>query len=453
MKKICTIAALAAIVTTAYAAAPGFVKVQDQKALETQQLVNGPVKMTNAVNAQKERANGPAKISSVADLYGVYTAEYLDIDNSQLVRGKGSMTIMEGNSSDEVWFNFGGTPNEWNFPGVVNVNDNTVTITKYQTDYLFTDVNGYLYIQPYILEEGQEQGQVKLTKVNNITGRIAADGSIEFDNDGGFVFSIDGADGKEYVTGFGYCFDLKLTAMKYFNFNENEWIKLGEQATVTNENMVNSAFLDEYKVKDPYKVNAWMNKADKNLFCITNPYAGEEYSQLNVAFAETALDKNGAYVFDVTDPTCVLMQPLVRSGFWWNDAEEGEPANYQEWLVFNREGMMLENGTARDEIPWWFEDQELPMSTYDATTGAIEIRNVYFGLTAAPLDMCYFNSAPNGGTISITWPSMTGINDVEMNENAPVRYFNLQGMEVVNPVKGQLVIKTQGNKAQKVIVK
>lgn len=63
---------------------------------------------------------------------------------------------------------------------------------------------------------------------------------------------------------------------------------------------------------------------------------------------------------------------------------------------------------------------------------------------------------PTETFIYITMPesiTFLGINDVEMNENAPVRYYNLQGMEVVNPVKGQLVIKTQGNKAQKVIVK
>ena len=47
-----------------------------------------------------------------------------------------------------------------------------------------------------------------------------------------------------------------------------------------------------------------------------------------------------------------------------------------------------------------------------------------------------------------------GINDVVVdNENAPVEYFNLQGMRVNEPAAGQFVIRRQGNKVEKIIVK
>ncbi len=39
------------------------------------------------------------------------------------------------------------------------------------------------------------------------------------------------------------------------------------------------------------------------------------------------------------------------------------------------------------------------------------------------------------------------------NENAPVEYFNLQGMKVNNPAAGQLVIRRQGNKVSKMVVR
>ena len=39
----------------------------------------------------------------------------------------------------------------------------------------------------------------------------------------------------------------------------------------------------------------------------------------------------------------------------------------------------------------------------------------------------------------------------DINENAPVEYYNLQGIRVNEPAKGQLVIKRQGNKAVKVV--
>jgi hypothetical protein len=41
---------------------------------------------------------------------------------------------------------------------------------------------------------------------------------------------------------------------------------------------------------------------------------------------------------------------------------------------------------------------------------------------------------------------------VDDNSNAPVEYFNLQGVRVANPENG-LYIRRQGNKATKVLVK
>ena len=46
----------------------------------------------------------------------------------------------------------------------------------------------------------------------------------------------------------------------------------------------------------------------------------------------------------------------------------------------------------------------------------------------------------------------TGIDEIEAAENAPVEYFNLQGVRVANPENG-LYIRRQGNKVTKVIVK
>ena len=43
--------------------------------------------------------------------------------------------------------------------------------------------------------------------------------------------------------------------------------------------------------------------------------------------------------------------------------------------------------------------------------------------------------------------------DAEFDANAPVEYFNLQGIRVATPEAGQLLIKRQGNKATKVIIR
>lgn len=45
----------------------------------------------------------------------------------------------------------------------------------------------------------------------------------------------------------------------------------------------------------------------------------------------------------------------------------------------------------------------------------------------------------------------TGLDEVIVDEDAPVEYFNLQGVRVANPENG-LYIKRQGNKVEKVVL-
>ena len=56
----------------------------------------------------------------------------------------------------------------------------------------------------------------------------------------------------------------------------------------------------------------------------------------------------------------------------------------------------------------------------------------------------------------VTFPTFSGINEVKAdidNSNAPIEYYNLQGMRIAAPVEGQLVIKRQGSKVEKLIVR
>lgn len=61
------------------------------------------------------------------------------------------------------------------------------------------------------------------------------------------------------------------------------------------------------------------------------------------------------------------------------------------------------------------------------------------------------NSATVSKTFTITIKDTSGINDVTIEENAPVEYYNLQGVKVENPENG-IFIKRQGSKATKVIL-
>ena len=59
------------------------------------------------------------------------------------------------------------------------------------------------------------------------------------------------------------------------------------------------------------------------------------------------------------------------------------------------------------------------------------------------------------GETKVIFPKeISGVNNVEIdNSNAPVEYFNIQGVRVNNPQAGQLVIKRQGSNVTKMIVR
>ncbi len=80
----------------------------------------------------------------------------------------------------------------------------------------------------------------------------------------------------------------------------------------------------------------------------------------------------------------------------------------------------------------------------------------------APMD--YMANADGSGSIYVYVPgagiaaytikkvSSSGIEETLINENAPVEYYNLQGLKVINPANG-IYIRVQGGKASKILVK
>ena len=73
------------------------------------------------------------------------------------------------------------------------------------------------------------------------------------------------------------------------------------------------------------------------------------------------------------------------------------------------------------------------------------------------LNTTYHNVKLCGDKVTITKVSIVhaaaGIADITTDENAPVEFFNLQGVRIAEPAAGQIVIRRQGNKVSKVFVK
>ena len=108
-----------------------------------------------------------------------------------------------------------------------------------------------------------------------------------------------------------------------------------------------------------------------------------------------------------------------------------------------------------------FLANDMELSTYDEDTRVVDIKNVWFGITNNPTAKYGFAEGKDsqGNYIwkalgyEITLPDMSGVDEIAVDANAPVKYFNLQGVEIANPEAGAIVIKTQGGKATKMIVK
>lgn len=97
------------------------------------------------------------------------------------------------------------------------------------------------------------------------------------------------------------------------------------------------------------------------------------------------------------------------------------------------------NVSFKIHVKWIFNYDELHPQ---AIVAREPVEPVYF-----PIEVEF-----NGKTLTPEVP--TGINDVTVDgADAPVEYFNLQGIRVSNPQAGQMVIRRQGTNVEKILVK
>ena len=144
----------------------------------------------------------------------------------------------------------------------------------------------------------------------------------------------------------------------------------------------------------------------------------------------------------------MLVRPFVPGGYCKKEAYESE-------LYFtNVEGVKH----YVDKIPVADIISEAAtsgtaLSVYDENTGIINVptcRVTPLYDLATPEMWDDVNEMSSSITLNFVIPS--AVTDINTNP-APVRYYNLQGMEIASPKAGEPVIIKQGNKAEKVIFK
>lgn len=197
-----------------------------------------------------------------------------------------------------------------------------------------------------------------------------------------------------------------------------------------------------------WDVKVQKSKSTDGLIRIVNPYgptAPEYIWSNNMSPCE------GGILIDMADKNCVMALPDLGtpSGLYL----EGQGMLYP----YSEIGLEYYNYLdVEGEEPYTYE--ELIEAFGTENIGKVEGRNMeiyscQFGLSMWHGIFDQYGWTEEPISASLILPDDSGVENVMVDANAPVKFFNLQGMEVANPEAGQVVIKKQGSKATKFIAK
>lgn len=234
-----------------------------------------------------------------------------------------------------------------------------------------------------------------------------------------------------------------------FTFDASEWTNVG-----------NSKFFDgwfggageEQTEADLRDVVTYRNNAEPGVYLLMNPF-GPGSLAATYGYNETP-NKQGYIIVDASDPDCVLVRPNVLSGlsceYLFETGVTLEVTSYEGIQYYFDEYSKEE---IKEEAELWGD--ELSTMTED---GLITIPRCRFGYVPYLEDENYWivgggDNTPIEMRTTIQLPAgALGVNGVISDtENAPARYFNLQGVEIANPAAGEFVIVKQGKTAKKVV--
>lgn len=456
MKKIYTLG-LALAVGVSAVAAERSVSMQT-KAMSLSQLQEDML-VIDAPTPAYAAPQGPQKISSIEDLYGVKTFHGYGMLKSDSKNGPydSAVNFEQGTSATRIVIS--GFP--WgNHETMMTVNLTEKTATILNSQVVGTNGAGGedVYIYTYnLVPDPADETKVKLEKTDYITGTIADDGSITFPE----TVAI-GASGDDDSIGWFYLWrSCSFTAFQNHNPNEADYKLVGT-----------GKYTDcyfRYLFKDPTAfpdadVEIYQHKEDGSKIAVKNPY-DTEFAKETELISDRESAGKGWMLFNIVadelDGTLyACMEPMVNCGVDMGPEydESGNPTgnyNDSEFYLFNEEGGMYYTG-GFDQLARLIDECQnvgAPLSVFE--DNKIEIVNQYFGTETAPDGYYWWTSETAvrtpGLVILPEGFEYAGISNVAADANAPVRYYNLQGVQIAAPVKGQLVIKTQGNKSMKFI--
>lgn len=446
MKKVYAMMAMALTIGLSASAAP--------KSVQHKEWVDAPMTLEGVVipkAAKAPAATAPAKaISSAADLIGAYKANWYGLLNSTDEGGEHAdfLDIVAGSDATSVNVLLGGT----NVKALVNAPRGTITISN-NTPTGETDANGNaikVYIRRYTITETDEGYQFSQQQTaGSIQGKIGEDGVITWPENYAIGLSHDGIvnDGRWYI----------LRAMNVYTpqpFNVpdlSEYEELGT-AKFTDGWFNPLLVLSNVDPINDVDVTVLRKKDNHNYMVLKNPYSDPAWKEIGLEYE--GANGEGYIIIDATEPDFVQVLPLTDCGMITDDSDEDEgqaPGTVlTHYYPYNKEG---ELGFAGEDILGYLELwQTAGQDCSNMTGNTISLYNLFFGISGATASHYWWtnNKALRFSSIAL---ETSGIQNIGLDTDSPKRYYNLQGMEISKPVKGQVVIVKQGKKSFKTIAK
>ena len=227
---------------------------------------------------------------------------------------------------------------------------------------------------------------------------------------------------------------------------EGTWKSIGKGTFTDGWQVIEYLGVPDY-TETTWEVEVEQNESNSSLYRIVNPYGTKTDSPL----ADINDDENngeGYIVFSVENPEYVIAYPYIYSGL-----EDADGA----YINYNLEGFctILNELPAETVIANKDKLGITEFSTYK--DGKVTFKNCVFATKSEPEATYTWQDQAGNALVGASYLeidlSTSGIEDIISSDNTQAEYFNLKGMRVDTPAAGQVVIKRQGNKATKIVVK
>lgn len=395
----------------------------------------------------KTMVKAPAKVAvNPDDVYGMYMwISISGLESASRSYEQSDLKFAKGSTDNEVILYGLNSMSDVLIKGTLDAAVGTITVPNMQKigDYNHSDNKQY---SVYFLTFSMTTGEMADTDLV-----LTTDGNGSWTTDLGIAFWIPELDG-------GFLLQMDNSFIKRSELSNEGWVDAGK-ATFT-DGWVN-AWFDAYEVpftSAPYQVDIQQRVDNDKVIRIVNPYSSGAYAEYNSSTV------GGAIEIDYSNPDCVLVKQGENvklgeysdgtaamcfigqyPGFYWQEVGQAiYPGNFGFYFNYT-EGFEI------DEIIEEFADEEGYLSYMNGNT--IVLEGATFGASGNCGKTYGGWSSPDQLGIPMLELDNSGVAFVGADANAPIEYYNLQGVKINNPAEGELVIARQGNTSKKIIVR